>query len=153
MCVPRRYCIVSRKRLPLAEGCIFRLFLARRTPIANAPLTCLNCHSSNTRRSRRRTALDYIFGFSGVLPWRCDACEARFYARVVPWRNFLYAHCGFCGNLALQRISAEYVPGMTAMIGRVLRLPALRCEPCRHKFFSVRPLWREEQEAAATPAK
>jgi hypothetical protein len=72
---------------------------------------------------------------------------------VVPWRNFLYAHCGFCGNLALQRISAEYVPGMAAMVGRVLRLRALRCEPCRHKFFSVRPLLREEQEVAATAAK
>jgi hypothetical protein len=88
-----------------------------------------------------------------VLPWRCDACEARFYARVVPWRNFLYAHCGFCGNLALQRISAEYVPGMAAMVGRVLHLPALRCEPCRHKFFSVRPLLREEQAVAATATK
>jgi hypothetical protein len=39
---------------------------------------------------------------------------------------------------------------VTAMIGRVLRLPALRCEPCRHKFFSVRPLMRE---VVATPAK
>jgi hypothetical protein len=71
----------------------------------------------------------------------------------MPWRSFLYAHCGICGNHALQRISAEYVPGVTAMIGRVLRLPALRCEPCRHKFFSVRPLMREQPEVAATPAK
>jgi hypothetical protein len=79
-------------------------------------------------------------------------CGSRFYARAVPLRNLFYAHCRVCGNFALQRIAAEYVPGVTSSIGRVLRIPALRCEPCRHKFFSVRPLLREEQGVAATPA-
>jgi hypothetical protein len=88
-----------------------------------------------------------------VLPWRCDACEARFYARAVPLRNFFYAHCRICGNLELQRISAEYVPGTTSIFWRVLQIPALRCEPCRHKFFSVRPLLREERGVAATPVE
>jgi hypothetical protein len=42
------------------------------------------------------------------------------------------------------------VPGVTAVLGRIFRLPALRCEPCRNNFFSVRPLRQEEpQEAAA----
>jgi hypothetical protein len=29
--------------------------------------------------------------------------------------------------------------------GRFMRLPALRCEPCRNKFFTVRPLYAEVQ--------
>jgi hypothetical protein len=97
--------------------------------------------------------VDYLFGFAGVLPWRCESCGARFYARLMPFRTFLYAHCGICGNLELQRISAEHVPGVTAFLGRIFRLAALRCEPCRHKFFSVRPLRREERSVAAAHGK
>ncbi|HKV63989.1 MAG TPA: hypothetical protein VJO16_18925 [Candidatus Acidoferrum sp.] len=96
---------------------------------------------------------DYLFGVAGLLPWRCEACALRFYARLMPFRTFLYAHCGICGNLELQRISADHVPGMTAFLGRILGLPALRCQPCRHKFFSVRPLRHEERSAAAAPIK
>jgi hypothetical protein len=97
--------------------------------------------------------VDYLFGFVGILPWRCEACAARFYARLMPFRTFLYAHCGICGNLELQRISAEHVPGVTANLGRILGLPALRCEPCRHKFFSVRPLRQEVRSAATATSK
>jgi hypothetical protein len=50
-----------------------------------------------------------------------------------------------CGNLELQRISPEKVTGGSALVWRVLGLPALRCEPCRHKFFSLRPLLRGEK--------
>ncbi len=93
--------------------------------------------------------LDYLFSLSGILPWRCASCELRFHARLLPLRTFFYAHCGICGNLELQRISAEHVPGVTAIPGRILVLPALRCAPCRHKFFSMRPLRREERPVAA----
>ena len=65
-------------------------------------------------------------------------------------RNLIYAHCSICGNLDLQRISPGHVPGATSIIGRLLGLPALRCAPCRHKFFSVRPLRREARGEAAT---
>jgi len=94
-----------------------------------------------------------MFGVVGILPWRCEACGVRFYARLMPFRTFLYAHCGICGSLELQRISAEHVPGVTAFVGRVFRIQALRCEPCRHKFFSVRPLRHEERLAAAEASK
>jgi hypothetical protein len=97
--------------------------------------------------------MDHVFGFAGMLPWRCGACEVRFYARAVPVRNHFYARCGICGNLELQRIAAEHVPGMIAMFWRVLRIPALRCEPCRHKFFSVKPLMREERRAEPAGGK
>jgi hypothetical protein len=86
-----------------------------------------------------------------MLPWRCEACAARFYSRSLPFRTLLYAHCRICGNVELQRISAERITGVTSTIGRLLRIPALRCEPCRHKFFSVRPLHHEEQPVASAP--
>jgi hypothetical protein len=60
----------------------------------------------------------------------------------------MYAHCRICGNLELQRISPQHVPGATSIIGRILGLPALRCDPCRHKFFSVRPLREEARREA-----
>jgi len=96
---------------------------------------------------------DFLFSAAGVLPWRCEACQTRFRARLLPLRTWFYAHCANCGNLELQRISADRVPGAAATFGRILRLRALRCEPCRHKFFSVRPLRREERPVGPAPSK
>jgi ribosomal protein L37AE/L43A len=96
--------------------------------------------------------MDYLFGFAEIVPWRCEECEGRFYARPIPFRFLFYAHCGICGNLKLKRISAEHVPGILGFFGRVLRFPAWRCEPCRHKFFSLRPQVRESGEIAANPS-
>jgi len=149
MSAPRAYCIATRGGLSLAEFRAFRLLLARRESIGTSSISCPVCHSSDSRRSRRRSVLDYLFGFVGILPWRCASCGARFHARLMPFRTFFYAHCGICGNLALRRISAARVPGGTAILGRILGLPALRCEPCRHRFFSMRPLRREERPVAA----
>jgi hypothetical protein len=92
---------------------------------------------------------DHLFGLVGILPWRCGGCEARFRARVEPLHNLLYAHCGICGNLELQKISSEHVPGVSSIFGRMFGIPALRCEPCRNKFFALRPVLREERNVAA----
>jgi hypothetical protein len=59
----------------------------------------------------------------------------------------LYARCGICGNLELQRISPEKITGALFVVGSLLRLPAVRCVPCRHNFFSLRPLLPAEQRA------
>ena len=104
------------------------------------------------RRSRRRSLEDHAFGFVGILPWRCESCALRYHARPVPLRYFLYAHCSLCGNMDLERISPEHVPGLGSVLGRILRLPALRCEPCRHRFLSLRPLKAGAGEAPATPS-
>jgi hypothetical protein len=93
---------------------------------------------------------DYLFAVAGFLPWRCGSCAARFRARLMPFRTLFYAHCRICGNLKLQRIAAARVLGMTTILWRILGIPALRCEPCRHKFFSVRPLLEEAPRTAAT---
>ena len=120
MDAPQCYCIVAGRRLPLADSCSFRLLLSWRTAIGTSPIVCPVCHSSSSRRSKRRTVLDYLFSLASTLPWRCESCGARFLARAVPLRNLFYAHCRICGNLELQRISAEYVPGVTSILGRIL---------------------------------
>jgi len=38
------------------------------------------------------------------------------------------------------------VDGFSAVIWRTLGLPAFRCVPCRHKFFSLRPLSKQVKE-------
>lgn len=81
---------------------------------------------------------------AGLVPWRCELCELRFYARAFPLQHHYYAHCRRCGNLDLKRIAPEFVPGSMAWAGKLLHLPAMRCEPCRNKFFTVRPLWHSE---------
>lgn len=108
-------------------------------------MTCPNCHSKANRRSRRRSIQDYLLSVVGVLPWRCTDCEIRYYARAIQPRHLFHAHCGICGNLELLRIAPKRVPGLLPVVGRLLGLPALRCEPCRHNFFSLRPLIRPER--------
>jgi hypothetical protein len=60
--------------------------------------------------------------------------------------NSLHAHCPICGNLALKRISPEHVDAVFGFIWRKLHIPAFRCEPCRHKYFSILPLQQQPKE-------
>jgi len=102
------------------------------------------------RRSRRRTVSDYLLSSIGVVPWRCAQCEKRFHARTAALRNVRYARCGICGNLELQKISPEYIAGPWAVLARMLGFPALRCDPCRHKFFALRPVLRESPRLSSS---
>jgi len=110
-------------------------------------MNCPSCQAAACRRSRRRSVSEYLFSAVGIVPWRCTVCEIRFHARAIPLRHLYYARCGICGNLGLQRISPDKVPGIFSVVGSFLGLPAMRCAPCRHKFFSLRPLLPAEQLA------
>jgi hypothetical protein len=66
----------------------------------------------------------------------------------MPLGHSLHAHCPICGNRELMRISPDYVPGSFSFLWRLLRIPAFRCEPCRHKYFSVLPVRETPEEAA-----
>jgi len=112
-------------------------------------ISCPACQSCDCRRSRRRGFLDFAYEVAGLIPWRCNKCESRFHARPVPLSHAKYAHCSICGNFELKRIAPEHVPGFMGIVGRVLGLPSLRCDPCRHKFFSVRPLRDAGSQASA----
>lgn len=101
---------------------------------------CPACHSDSPRRSRRRSVKDYVLGVARLRPWRCRACDRRFYAWAAPIGYVRYVHCGMCGNMDLQRISSEHGTGvfLVASLFRLFRLPAYRCAPCRNRFFSIR---------------
>jgi hypothetical protein len=70
----------------------------------------------------------------------------------------LYAHCRRCGNLDLQRISRDHVDGWFAWLFRLVRVPAYRCGPCRHRFFTtlthrrIRPVETEAEAEVRRPA-
>lgn len=106
-------------------------------------MICPQCRSTECYRSHRAGFRDFVSTLLGYRPWRCRTCEFRFYGRRAPRRFQRFAHCPKCGNFDLQRISRDRVEkGMLVFAKRLLRLPAYRCDPCRERFFSVRPFRR-----------
>jgi hypothetical protein len=81
---------------------------------------------------------DYLVGVTRMRPWRCQACESRFYAWATSIEYVANVHCGMCGNMDLQRISSEHGMGSLAWVFRIFGVPAYRCAPCRNRFFSFR---------------
>src|SRR5262249_20670682 len=76
-------------------------------------------------------------GVVGLRPWRCRSCHIRFFAWSVAVKYLSFTHCRRCGNLDLQRVSADHVDGWFAWLFRMFGVPAYRCGPCRDKFFSI----------------
>jgi len=102
-------------------------------------MICPRCQTDACRRSHRSGAIDLMGSLFGLRPWRCRACELRFYAWKVPIPYAFYVHCPKCGRLDLQRIARERVDeGMFRWFQRVLGVSAYRCDPCRTRFFSSR---------------
>jgi len=108
-------------------------------------MICPICKHDGARRSRRQNPVDYVFSVISVYPWRCQSCKARFHARPMPLSHTFHAHCAICGNIDLKRISGDYVETISAFVWRTLRIPAFRCDPCRHKFFSILPMYEVEE--------
>lgn len=114
-------------------------------------MICPQCRSGNCFRSHRNGALDIVSQLAGLKPWRCHACERRFYARRVALWFVRYAHCPKCGNFDLEPISRERVEqGTFLTIKRWLGFPAYRCDPCRQRFFSSLPSRRILPSAIAS---
>lgn len=91
------------------------------------------------RRSRRRGTYERTLSLLGLFPWRCQTCEARFFAGLVPPKFFTYVHCPNCGNLDVEHVRRErVVGGVWTTIKRVMKFPAYRCDACRTRFFSLR---------------
>lgn len=118
-----------------------------------SPMICPDCRSVDCFRSHRDGALDFLNGVTGLRPWRCHTCDRRFYAWRVATRFQGYAHCPRCGNFDLENISRERVEaGPLIMVKRWLGFPAYRCDPCRHRFFSIRRFRRILPSLLETPS-
>ena len=106
-------------------------------------MICPQCRSADCYRSHRGGLMDFLWTLAGARPWRCQTCDRRFYGWRVAVSLTHYAHCPRCGNFDLDVISRERVERGTLLIAkRLLRVPAYRCDPCRERFFSVRPFRR-----------
>ena len=110
-------------------------------------MICPACNSTDCRRSRRRTLVDYLASVGGSIPWRCSRCTKRFRSRATPFGHLLSAHCSICGNIEVKRISPELARGFGAPIWRSLGVPAFRCIPCRHKFFTLLPVSKDVEDS------
>jgi hypothetical protein len=93
-------------------------------------MICPQCRSDNCFRSHRDGILDFVLTAAGLRPWRCHSCERRFHAWRVAAILERFAHCPRCGNFDLE-------DGTLVFVKRWMRFPAYRCDPCRHRFFSV----------------
>jgi hypothetical protein len=73
-------------------------------------------------------------------PWRCHACKSRFHAWIVPAPLVWFVHCPRCGLFNVERIGSKHVnSGTLYRLKRYLGFSAYRCDPCRTRFFSMRP--------------
>jgi len=103
-------------------------------------MICPQCRSADCFRSHRSGVLDFAFTLAGCRPWRCHTCDRRFYSWRVALSFACFAHCPRCGNFDLDHISRERVEyGAMLFVKRLLHFPAYRCDPCRERFFSIRP--------------
>jgi len=106
-------------------------------------MICPQCRSGDCLRSHRSGITDFFGTLTRLRPWRCQACDLRFYAWTVAVPFVQYAHCPRCGNFDLQRVARERVEqGTLVMLKRLLGFPAYRCDPCRQRFFSLLPYRR-----------
>jgi hypothetical protein len=103
-------------------------------------MICPECQKNACRRSRRHGVIDAVCLFFGLRPWRCLACHRRFYAWATPVRYALYVHCARCGNLSPDRFPAKSLE-RNKLLAR-WGVPAYRCDPCRNRFLSLRPMAR-----------
>src|SRR5271156_1355750 len=103
-------------------------------------MICPQCRSGDCLRSRRGGIADFLATWILLRPWRCLACDVRFYAWRVAVAFSRFVHCPRCGNFDLDLIARDRVDeGTLVLAKRVLKFPAYRCDPCRQKFFSARP--------------
>ncbi len=106
-------------------------------------MICPQCRSADCFRSHRGGASDFFATLIQLRPWRCHACDKRFYAWTVAVPFARYVHCPRCGNFDLQHITRDRVDqGTLPIVKRFLGFPAYRCDPCRQKFFSLLPFRR-----------
>jgi hypothetical protein len=113
------------------------------SPIAGESrfMICPQCRSADCFRSHRSGMMDFVFTLAGCRPWRCHTCDRRFYSWRVALSFSRFAHCPRCGNFDLERISRDRVEDGTMFLAkRLLHFPAYRCDPCRERFFSIRPV-------------
>jgi endogenous inhibitor of DNA gyrase (YacG/DUF329 family) len=81
----------------------------------------------------------HLFRWFGIYMFKCDDCEHRFKAVIYRPKNLFFAKCSRCHRMDLSRWTREYYsPGLVTRVMLALGAKAVRCEYCRHNFWSFR---------------
>ncbi len=76
----------------------------------------------------------------GVYPFRCLACEGRFWVSVWLFSKLGFAKCPKCLGMELTVWPERYFrPSVWRQVAITLGAHRYRCIPCRHNFISFRP--------------
>jgi DNA-directed RNA polymerase subunit RPC12/RpoP len=101
---------------------------------------CVSCGSTDLRRSRIHSMLEWLQTMVGTYPFRCLRCNARFSLNIWLLPRLAFAKCPKCLR-----------PEVTSWPTKSYRLPLwkslmvtfgarkYRCAGCRHRFVSFRP--------------
>lgn len=102
-------------------------------------ITCSRCGSESVRTSRSRSLSGKALNLVGIFPFRCLDCDHRFRASI--WRagQMLYAKCTRCHRMDLSKWNTDhYNPPFATRLAVACGAKAVRCEYCRHNFWSFR---------------
>ena len=102
-------------------------------------IACSRCGSESVRPSRSRSLSGKALNLLGVAAFRCQNCDHRFRASIWRIRQAFYAKCTRCHRMDLSRWNTDhYNPPLGTRIAVACGAQAVRCEYCRHNFWSFR---------------
>ena len=110
---------------------------------------CVNCGSTDIRRSRIHSNIEWLQTAIGTYPFRCVRCNHRFQINIWLWSKLAFAKCPKCLR-----------PELTGWPARNYRLPLwknllvtfgahrYRCAGCRYRFVSFKPVEKPVPQTA-----
>ena len=102
-------------------------------------IACSRCGSESVRTSRSRSLSGKALNLLGVAAFRCQNCDHRFRAGIWRIRQAFYAKCTRCHRMDLSKWNTDhYSPPLGTRIAVACGAKAVRCEYCRHNFWSFR---------------
>ncbi len=102
-------------------------------------ITCSRCGSETVRTSRSRSLSGKFLNLLGIAAFRCQNCDYRFRASIWGIRQAFYAKCPRCHRMDLSKWNTDhYHPPLGTRIAVACAAKAVRCEYCRHNFWSFR---------------
>lgn len=91
------------------------------------------------RTSRSRSLSGKFLNLLGIAAFRCQNCDHRFRASIWRIRQAFYAKCDRCHRMDLSKWNTDhYNPPLGTRIAVACGAKAVRCEYCRHNFWSFR---------------
>jgi hypothetical protein len=107
--------------------------------MSEAALKCPNCASADVRRSRRQNASEAIRMSLGNYPFRCLACNTRFWSSIWLLSVWKYAKCPKCLGLTLTTwLLRSSRPTFFQKLCVTFGAKRHRCSRCRCNFVSFK---------------